>query len=707
MAFLENVKLYQKIILPVVIGGALVLGVGVWQLRSLGEENTLFAGRQLAEVSARQAVASYAAYLEQLVRRSEIERESEAVEVAAASADLGFLKSINENMRTVRLGVHPIDSGELPAKPLIRQAVLAARGKAQPVWVREKRKGREYLRLALPLVFDERTADAYNALRGRGEPPRQPGEVRAVIEASVPLQPLRAAATAGVTTVGLIILGGIVVVTAFLLVSVRKSIIRPINQLREKAEQAGAENFDVTFPEQGGEELRHLGQSLNRMVAHIKSMTEELKRKTEEAEKSAQEALKNQGMGIENEYLHRTTDRLMAAMDQVAGGDFSVRLEPERDDELGRLYEVFNSTAAKIEKMLESLSHTVNESTAVSTQITANIDELARSTDAQSAQTLEIAGAMEEMSSTIAENTKHTSIAASCAKKSGEKAHEGGAVISKTINAMNSINEVVRKSATTVQELGRRSDQIGEIVQVIDAIADQTNLLALNAAIEAARAGEQGRGFAVVADEVRKLAERTTKATKEIADTINQIQQETEEAVRSMEKATREVESGKELVDSAGDSLHEIIENTDAVIDIITQVATASEEQAQTSDEISRNINAISQQTSEQIQRTRDIHNSAEKLTTLFQRMKQALAQISLSIMQNDTPPPAGEEEQAEAAPEAEAATAPDAGAEAPGELPVTVVPEGAELQTPAAPENPPEEEDEELPEEKDGLTLF
>jgi hypothetical protein len=192
------------------------------------------------------------------------------------------------------------------------------------------------------------------------------------------------------------------------------------------------------------------------------------------------------------------------------------------------------------------------------------------------------------------------------------------------------IADVVEQSAQTVETLGRSSDQIGEIVQVIDDIADQTNLLALNAAIEAARAGEQGRGFAVVADEVRKLAERTTQATKEIAAMIRQIQKDTSGAVESMMHGKKEVESGKELARKAGESLKEIITGATNVVDTVTLVATGSERQSAASAEIARNIDAISTVTQETATGTEQIAKAAEDLSRLTVHLQELTGQFKI-----------------------------------------------------------------------------
>lgn len=161
------------------------------------------------------------------------------------------------------------------------------------------------------------------------------------------------------------------------------------------------------------------------------------------------------------------------------------------------------------------------------------------------------------------------------------------------MTGMSRIAESVRHSAGLIETLGKSSDQIGEIVRVIQDIADQTNLLALNAAIEAARAGEQGRGFAVVADEVRKLAERTTKATKEIGDMIRQIQQDTKGAVQSMQEGTDKVTGGVTLVNKMGDALATIVQRVNETAEMIRQIAVASEEQSMATQQIAGDVENV------------------------------------------------------------------------------------------------------------------
>jgi methyl-accepting chemotaxis protein len=304
-------------------------------------------------------------------------------------------------------------------------------------------------------------------------------------------------------------------------------------------------------------------------------------------------------------------------LSEMAAGNFTQQIT-------GNYHGNYKLMKDNINLVIDSLSSTLvevaNSASAVATSssdISSSSEEMAAGSSEQTQQTAEVAAAMEEMAATIVENTKNASFAAHTAIEAGNKAKEGGKVVKETISGMLRITEVVNKSANTVEILGKSSDQIGEIVQVIDDIADQTNLLALNAAIEAARAGEQGRGFAVVADEVRKLAERTTKATKEIAQMIKKIQKDTTEAVGSMHEGKAEVEKGKVLAMKADVVLNEIIVGAEKVSDISTQVAAASEEQSRTAEQISRNIEGISSVTEQSAAGIQQIARAAEDLNQL------------------------------------------------------------------------------------------
>jgi methyl-accepting chemotaxis protein len=315
----------------------------------------------------------------------------------------------------------------------------------------------------------------------------------------------------------------------------------------------------------------------------------------------------------------------------MSSGDLTVRVRGEYKGDFLLIKDSVNQLGESFDRALGNVAEAVSATASASSEISSSTEQMAAGSEEQTQQAAEVAGAVEQMSKTILETTRNAGEAASIAKQAGAKALEGGEIIKQTIEGMNRIAEVVTTSATTVQALGQSSDQIGEIVQVIDDIADQTNLLALNAAIEAARAGEQGRGFAVVADEVRKLAERTTKATKEIAKMIKQIQKDTAEAVSSMNKGKEQVEAGKLMADRSGASLKEIIIGAEQVVGVVLQVAAASEEQSSASEQISKNIEAISSVTHESAAGTQQIARAAEDLNRLTTNLQELLTQFTVS----------------------------------------------------------------------------
>ncbi|BCS55679.1 methyl-accepting chemotaxis protein [Geobacter sp. SVR] len=320
--------------------------------------------------------------------------------------------------------------------------------------------------------------------------------------------------------------------------------------------------------------------------------------------------------------LHIGTDpeELAEITRQVAAGDLTMKFEQGKTG----IYEAMRLMVLQLRQVMENVNRSSGEVSTASLQLHATSKQMAAGTEEVASQVATVSTAGEEMAATSHDIANNCIAAADTSRNAGELAATGSAIVHQTVEGMNRIAERVKQTARQVEGLGKRSDEIGAIIGTIEDIADQTNLLALNAAIEAARAGEQGRGFAVVADEVRALAERTTRATQEIAGMIKAIQGETRQTVASMEEGVSEVEAGTVEASESGNALQQILDQINNVTGQINQIATAAEQQSSTSREISNNVHQITdiiQQTAKSTQETTEAANVLSRLASDLEEM--------------------------------------------------------------------------------------
>jgi methyl-accepting chemotaxis protein len=278
----------------------------------------------------------------------------------------------------------------------------------------------------------------------------------------------------------------------------------------------------------------------------------------------------------------------------LAEGKLNFRVDVDRADEFGQEAAALQGMVEKWREMVHSIKDAADSIASASTQLSAGAEQMSKGAGQQAERSHQVATASQEMSQTVEDVARSAASIASTASGTAATAKEGGNIVEQAVKEVREIAATVEQSSGHITSLAELSQRIGEIIGIINEIADQTNLLALNAAIEAARAGEHGRGFAVVADEVRKLAERTTGATSEVSGIIKEIQNKVGGAVSSIGQVSAKVDRGVDLSSKAGTELTNIVSSVEDLQGMVQQVASAIEEMSATSDQISQDIESIS-----------------------------------------------------------------------------------------------------------------
>ena len=324
-------------------------------------------------------------------------------------------------------------------------------------------------------------------------------------------------------------------------------------------------------------------------------------------------------------------NKTVLALNNIAegDGDLTQRLVVDSKDELGELSDAFNHFVTRVHEMVKQVSSSTSQLGAAAEQMSVITETTDAGIQRQRSQTEQVATAMNEMTSTVQEVARNASEAAASAHNADDETRNGHEVVQATVNAINALAVEINQASDVIQRLEEDSQSIGTVLDVIRGIAEQTNLLALNAAIEAARAGEQGRGFAVVADEVRTLAGRSHDATQDIQEMIERLHLGVNAAVNDMEQVKKRASEGVEQVEAAAEALAEISGSATMVNDMNTQVAAASEEQTSVAEEISRNIENINQMSELTSQNASQAMQGSEALLELSNQLHSMVENFS------------------------------------------------------------------------------
>jgi twitching motility protein PilJ len=332
---------------------------------------------------------------------------------------------------------------------------------------------------------------------------------------------------------------------------------------------------------------------------------------------------------VERDAMQDSVMKLLDEISGVADGDLTVQAEVT-ENMTGAIADSFNHMIYQLRTIVANVQQATVQVSSSANEIHTTAEHLAEGSNTQAEQITESSVALDEMVVSIQQVSENSALSANVAEQAMNSAKQGAGAVQNTIQGMQRIRTQVQETAKRIKRLGERSQEIGEIVQLIGDIADRTSILALNASIQAARAGEAGRAFAVVAEEVERLAERASNATKQIGGLVNTIQSETNEAVTAMEESTREVVEGSQLADQAGQALNEIEGVSTRLAELIQSISQASAQQARGSENLSKAMGEIAEVTQQTAAGTKQAAVSINHLATLADELRSSVSTFKL-----------------------------------------------------------------------------
>lgn len=322
--------------------------------------------------------------------------------------------------------------------------------------------------------------------------------------------------------------------------------------------------------------------------------------------------------------------RLQQGASRLADGELATRVQVAHEDELGSVARSFNKMAGDLSALINQTRQSADHVNHACATLTGMTDQISASTQAQSEQADTAAQSVTQLNGIVHDVSARAEEAVAAAEEASQVSKEGQLIVGNSVAGIHAVAKTISESAQTIEELGQQSHEIGKILKVIRDIADQTNLLALNAAIEAARAGEQGRGFAVVADEVRKLAERTGASTAEISSMVDTIRNKTDAAVQSMGEVKQAVSDGANYNQQTSSALSQITQAANEVSQLVRHIVSSTQEQANATGEVTQNLEQISAMSNENSAVVHSMGEAAEEVARIAEKLQGLVGRIRI-----------------------------------------------------------------------------
>jgi twitching motility protein PilJ len=389
---------------------------------------------------------------------------------------------------------------------------------------------------------------------------------------------------------------------------ITRNITRQVNAISDTYSEIGLGNFDARADVTSEDELGEMALSLNAMLDNTLGLIQ---------------------TRDERDAIQGSIQRLLNEVRGVAEGDLTAEAEVTADM-TGSIADAFNMMIGYLRDIITGVQNATLQVSSSANEIQTTTEHLSQGSEAQADQIIQASAAIEQMASSISQVSRDATVSASVGGESLSNARQGATAVRNTITGMHRIRDQVQETAKRIKRLGEGSQEIGEIVQLIGDIADRTSILALNASIQAAMAGEAGQGFAVVAEEVERLAERSTEATKQIETLIRTIQTETTEAVAAMEATTNEVVEGSRLAEEAGDALREIESVSERLAELNQSISLASSQQASGSETLAASMQEIAEVTQQTAAGTKQAAVSISRLAELADGLRASVSTFKL-----------------------------------------------------------------------------